>query len=192
MIQLKIGIDIDGTITHPSSCFNYMNKYLGTSINFEMASEYELHTYTDMDQIEFWEFMVKSGHELGIYRESIPQEFVQKHLWQLREHYDLHYVTARSEIVRPVTEEWIARHELPLDSLIMTGSHDKVQVVRDLSLDLFMEDRLENALQIAEDTSIPVILFDAPYNRQVLPENIIRVSSWDEAVQTIHKFAPIR
>ena len=36
----------------------------------------------------------------------------------------------------------------------MTGSHDKVQVVRDLSLDLFMEDRLENAIQIAEDTSI--------------------------------------
>lgn len=169
-----------------------MNKYLGTSIDFEMASEYELHTYTDMEQIEFWEFMVKSGHELGIYRESIPQELVKHHLWALRKQYDLHYVTARSEIVRPVTEEWIKQHELPLDSLIMTGSHDKVQVVRDLSLDLFMEDRLENAIQIAEDTSIPVILFDAPYNRRPLPENIVRVSSWDEAVQTIHKFAPIR
>ncbi len=74
----------------------------------------------------------------------------------------------------------------------MTGSHDKVQVVRDLSLDLFMEDRLENAIQIAEDTSIPVILFDAPYNRRPVPDNIVRVSSWNEAVQQIHKFAPIR
>jgi len=189
---MKIGIDIDGTITHPSSCFNYMNKYLGTTIDFANAAEYELHTYTDMEQIEFWEFMVKSGHESGIYRESLPQELVKEHLWQLRKHYSLHYVTARSEAVRPVTEEWIKQHELPLDSLIMTGSHDKVQVVRDLSLDLFMEDRLENALQIAEETSIPVILFDAPYNRKALPSGIVRVNTWDEAAREIHKFAPIR
>ncbi|HAB33590.1 MAG TPA: hypothetical protein DCE40_05715 [Exiguobacterium sp.] len=74
----------------------------------------------------------------------------------------------------------------------MTGSHDKVQVVRDLSLDLFMEDRLENAVQIAEDTFIPVILFDAPYNRKAVPNNVIRVASWNEAVQEIQKFAPIR
>lgn len=189
---MKIGIDIDGTITHPSSCFTYMNKYLGTSIDFDQASEYELHTYTDMNQIEFWDYMVNSGHETGIYRESIPQEHVRHHLWNLRKQYDLHYVTARSELVRPVTEEWIKQHELPLDSLIMTGSHDKVQVVRDLALDLFMEDRLENAVQIAEDTSIPVILFDAPYNRKAVPNNVIRVASWNEAVLEIQKFAPIR
>jgi len=55
-----------------------------------------------------------------------------------------------------------------------------------------MEDRLENAVQIAEDTFIPVILFDAPYNRKAVPNNVIRVASWNEAVQEIQKFAPIR
>ncbi|MBR3217043.1 MAG: hypothetical protein IKF69_11565, partial [Exiguobacterium sp.] len=68
-----------------------------------------------------------------------------------------------------------------LDSLVMTGSHDKINVVKDLSLELFMEDRYENAISIHEETSIPVLLFDAPYNRKTLPEGVTRISTWREA-----------
>lgn len=178
---MQIGIDLDGTVTDPKSCFLYMNESLGYSIDFHQATEYELHTYTTMSQHEFWKFMINQGHEEAIYRRSLPHSEVNDVLWNLREEHHIHYVTARSEAVRPVTEEWIHHHALPLDSLIMTGTHDKVSVVKDLYLDLFMEDRYENAVSIHEETSIPVLLFDAPYNRKPLPSGVTRISTWREA-----------
>ena len=178
---MQIGIDLDGTVTDPKSCFLYMNDSLGYAIDYQQATEYELHTYTNMSQHEFWKFMVEHGHEEAIYRSSLPHTEVNDVLWNMRQYHHLHYVTARSEAVRSVTEEWIQRHALPLDSLVMTGSHDKVGVVKDLSLDLFMEDRYENAVSIHEETSIPVLLFDAPYNRKPLPDGVRRISSWKEA-----------
>lgn len=178
---MHIGIDLDGTVTDPESCFRYMNESLGYNIDFKQATEYELHTYTDMSQKDFWKFMIEHGHEEAIYRRSFPHTEVNEVLWSMRQQHRIHYVTARSEAVRPVTEEWIKHHTLPLDSLIMTGTHDKVGVVKDLSLDLFMEDRYENAVSIHEETSIPVLLFDAPYNRKPLPDGVKRIASWKEA-----------
>ncbi|WP_215112905.1 hypothetical protein [Exiguobacterium sp. s63] len=178
---MRIGIDLDGTVTDPKSCFLYMNESLGYSIDYPRATEYELHTYTTMNQHDFWKFMIEEGHEEAIYRRSLPHSDVQDVLWELTQQHHLHYVTARSEAVRPVTEEWIITHRLPLDSLVMTGSHDKINVVKDLSLELFMEDRYENAISIHEETSIPVLLFDAPYNRKTLPKGVTRISTWSEA-----------
>jgi uncharacterized HAD superfamily protein len=71
----------------------------------------------------------------------------------------------------------------------MTGSHDKVGVVKQLDLDLFMEDRYENAISIHEQTSIPVLLFDAPYNRKPLPTGVKRISSWNEAQHMVRHLA---
>ncbi|RHB52105.1 hypothetical protein DW881_01245 [Exiguobacterium sp. AM39-5BH] len=165
-----------------------MNDALGYAIDYYKATEYELHTYTDMTQEAFWRFMIDQGHEEAIYRRSLPHSEVNAVLWHMRKAHRLHYVTARSEAVRAVTEEWIRQHELPLDSLIMTGSHDKVGVVKQLALDLFMEDRYENAISIHEQTNIPVLLFDAPYNRKPLPAGVKRISSWNEAQHIVNRF----
>lgn len=185
---MQIGIDLDGTVTDPQSCFVYMNESLGYSIDYATASEYELHTYTDMEQHAFWKFMIEHGHEEAIYRQSLPHSDVFDVLWRLRESHQLHYVTARSEAVRDVTEDWLTRHRLPLDSLIMTGTHDKVAVVEEMALDLFMEDRYENAISIHEATGIPILLFDAPYNRKPIPDDVIRISSWEEAMHHVERF----
>ncbi|MCT4796528.1 MAG: hypothetical protein LPJ96_12880 [Exiguobacterium sp.] len=185
---MHIGIDLDGTVTDPQSCFHYMNDALGYTIDYQRATEYELHTYTTMTQHDFWKFMIEHGHEEEIYRRSLPHTEVSDVLWHMRKTHRLHYVTARSEAVRSVTEDWIKQQALPLDSLIMTGSHDKVGVVQDLSLDLFMEDRYENAISIHEQTEIPVLLFDAPYNRKPLPHGVKRIASWKEALHYVNRF----
>ncbi|MCC5893152.1 MAG: hypothetical protein JJU47_11095 [Exiguobacterium sp.] len=165
-----------------------MNDALGYAIDYHQATEYELHTYTNMTQHDFWKFMIEHGHEEEIYRRSLPHTEVSDVLWRMRESHRLHYVTARSEAVRSVTEDWIKQQTLPLDSLIMTGSHDKVGVVKELSLDLFMEDRYENAISIHEQTTIPVLLFDAPYNRKPLPDGVRRINSWNEALHLVNHF----
>jgi len=38
-----------------------------------------------------------------------------------------------------------------------------------------------------EELNIPIILFDAPYNRLTLPNDVIRVQSWQEAERWVAK-----
>ena len=43
-----------------------------------------------------------------------------------------------------------------------------------------MEDNPDTAMTLAGN-GIKVLLFDAPYNRKAVSENLIRVKNWDEA-----------
>ena len=41
---------------------------------------------------------------------------------------------------------------------------------------------------LAEELKIPVVLFDTPYNRLAVPNNVVRVYNWQEANQFITQF----
>ena len=62
--------------------------------------------------------------------------------------------------------------------------HYKPRVVRELALDLLIEDELHVALAAAE-VPIPVLLFDRPWNQGNLPAGITRVADWDHALRVI-------
>jgi len=40
-------------------------------------------------------------------------------------------------------------------------------------------------VMLAEELKIPVVLFDTPYNRLAVPDNVVRVYNWQEANQFI-------
>lgn len=41
---------------------------------------------------------------------------------------------------------------------------------------------------LAEELKIPVVLFDTPYNRLAVPDNVVRVYNWHEANQFITNY----
>lgn len=55
----------------------------------------------------------------------------------------------------------------------------KLEYCRRISADIMIDDKPDIALYLAEN-GVKVLLFDAPYNKQVKHENITRVHSWDE------------
>ena len=55
----------------------------------------------------------------------------------------------------------------------------KPRIVRELRLDLLIEDELHVALAAAE-VPIPVLLFDRPWNQADLPIGVTRVLTWDQ------------
>ena len=86
-----------------------------------------------------------------------------------------------------VTEEWLDRYQLPRDGLHLLGSHDKVSTAHSLGCGLFIEDRYENAVAIAE-SGIDVLLMDCNYNRQrPLPVNVQRISDWYQVEQILRR-----
>ncbi|CAK7079165.1 MAG: Nucleotidase [Tissierella sp.] len=81
--------------------------------------------------------------------------------------------------MKNVTYLWFSHHKIPMNSLTLLGSHDKVGTAKDLSCDIFIEDRYENAIQLAE-SGFEVLLMDCNYNKGPLPSNVTRVTNWFE------------
>jgi uncharacterized HAD superfamily protein len=60
----------------------------------------------------------------------------------------------------------------------------KPRIIREMRLDLLIEDELHVALAVA-DVPIPVLLFDRPWNQAELPPGITRVTNWGEVLRLI-------
>ena len=59
------------------------------------------------------------------------------------------------------------------------GNPNKVDIVKKLDLDIFIEDRFSTAVDVAENTSCKVFLFDQPWNRRD-HHGLTRVYSWQD------------
>jgi len=90
--------------------------------------------------------------------------------------------------MREVSLEWLKRYNIPMDSISLTGSHDKVRNAIELNCDIFMEDRYENAIQLSE-SGFEVMLLDCNYNKGILNDNIHRVKNWYQIEQFILEFS---
>ncbi len=80
-----------------------------------------------------------------------------------------------------VTKTWFTNHQINYHHIELVGSHDKVSTAKKMGIDIFFEDKHDNAVSLSEELQIPVILFDTPYNRKPAPLNVIRVHNWLEA-----------
>jgi uncharacterized protein len=95
--------------------------------------------------------------------------------------FDLFFISARRNHLYEVTNNWFAKQKIDYDHLELIGSHNKIAAVKKHDIELFFEDKHDNACDISEECGIPVILFDTPYNREPVPSNVFRVSNWSEA-----------
>ena len=69
-----------------------------------------------------------------------------------------------------------------------TLANYKPRVVRELGLQMFIEDELEVALAVAR-IPVPVLLFDRPWNRADLPSGVVRVTGWGQVVEQVADWA---
>ena len=86
-----------------------------------------------------------------------------------------------------ITKNWFDTSAIPYDHIELIGSHKKIEIARKYQVEAFFEDKHDNAVEIAEELKIPVVLFDTPYNRKPIPSNVIRVTNWLEANEWIKK-----
>ncbi|MGH2500178.1 MAG: 5' nucleotidase, NT5C type [Candidatus Limnocylindria bacterium] len=112
--------------------------------------------------------------------------------------WELHFITARAERRRAVTETWLrekgmmrhakAVHLRPRGDFRPTvrGKYDahgsaifKVRLARELSLDAFCEDDTVIARALAE-AGVRVWLFDRPWNRSLRHARVERVRGWSD------------
>lgn len=102
----------------------------------------------------------------------------------------LYIVTGRTQWQAEATDRLLRRQGL--DGAFQGIFHKEGRVTRDfkrakakeLALDVFMEDELLTALAVAE-LDLTVVLFDKPWNQAPLPGNVLRATSWREALHLV-------
>lgn len=182
----RFGIDIDGTITSQDSILPFINKAFQQNLTLNDITEYDLGPFVNVPELEFSRWFKEN--EPIIYAESPMAIGAKQVLQNWKDQYELYFISARQDALLPVTEQWFEKNDLLYHHIELIGTHNKIATVKKHKVDLFFEDKHDNAVAIAEECRIPVILFDAPYNRKAIPQNVIRVNNWNEANDWVTKW----
>ncbi|NMH74833.1 hypothetical protein HF078_17275 [Bacillus sp. RO2] len=183
MMRKRFGIDIDGTLTCPSTFVPFINQTLNKNITLEDMIQYDLTPLMGLDEAGFWKWMDEM--EPIIYKDAPLAEGAKTVVQRWKDEFDLYFISARRNHLLGVTQNWFSKQEIDYDHLELIGTHNKIAAVKKHNIELFFEDKHDNACDISEECDIPVILFDTPYNREPIPANVHRVFSWKEADQKV-------
>lgn len=177
----RFGIDIDGTVTSPSTLIPHINKQYKTNITLADVVEYDFLSAFPypVDRKIFNDWFKEQ--EPYMYSVSELADNARDVLKKWQQSYELYYISARGENVFDITQKWFLEQDVPYDHIELIGTHDKLSVAKKYGVDAFFEDKHDNAVMLAEELKIPVLLFDTPYNRLIVPNNVIRVYDWYEA-----------
>ncbi|HWL22947.1 MAG TPA: hypothetical protein VNR38_04230 [Ureibacillus sp.] len=183
----RFGIDIDGTVTSADTLIPHINKQYQTNIVLDDVVEYDfLSAFSEpIDRNEFSRWFKEN--EAYMYSVSELAKNAKSTLHEWYSIYELYYISARDMNVYSVTKKWFEDHKVPFHHIELIGSHNKLEAAKKHEVQVFFEDKHDNAVDIAEELKIPVILFDTPYNRKAVPQNVIRVNDWLEANEWIKR-----
>lgn len=183
----RFGIDIDGTVTCPSTLLPHINKQYNVNLQLADITEYDFLSGfpypVDRNEFQAW----FKANEPAMYEVSELAKHALPTLNNWQHTYELYYISARGTNVQAITENWFKQHAVPYDHIELIGSHDKISVAKKHAVEAFFEDKHDNAVMLAEELKIPVVLFDTPYNQDPVPTNVIRVVDWLEANEWIKK-----
>jgi len=100
---------------------------------------------------------------------------------------------------RRITKDWLKKEEIVYDKLIVEKGNthtvdpriktrNRFVISRKKNARIFVEDDLSKAVKLADICEV-VFLIDHPYNRVdvALPNNLIRVTSWDEIYRCVRR-----
>ena len=107
--------------------------------------------------------------------------------WLYHRH-SVHIVTYRSPSAKVVTEQWLHRHVPGLYDGVNFADGSKLNVCRNLQVDIIIDDSVNQVPHITQELGIPGILFDTPMNRQIEESTLIkRASSYKDVRRLVVK-----
>ena len=188
---MRIGVDIDGVLNdigqwHYSCGFKFcIDNHIQRGFHpheYMMEQQFEL---TDEENYKFWREYI---FDLMV---SIPtRPYAGNVLKALKEMgHEIVILTARdnryltnqyANTMNFYVEEWLHKNNIPYDEII-TGPGKKKDKCIKHKLDIMIEDKASNILEISD--VIPVLCFDAPYNLEIVKDNVHRVYSWYQIYQ---------
>lgn len=187
---MVIGTDADGVLTDMSG-FNYINgeKFFGHA----PVNEAGYTTAEIFGETKGREFLFGLRYFCDYCLRLEPRENSASVCKKLSSDGDSVYViTARKfstmhnplgSLSRKMFRSWTEKNGFMFRDIFYCSEKNtppqKLEYCKKISADIMIDDKPDIALHLAEN-GMTVLLFDAPYNRDVKHGNIVRVSSWQE------------
>lgn len=160
---MRIALDIDGVL---ANTHDYFLKWFNLPLH--PATDFNDSRFTDerfeliSDNMEFWL--------------NVPAYFRGSEL-----KFDVvGYVTARS-VPNEITKKWLIKNGFPNKKLVSLGSHNKVEALKEMKVDLFIEDNYDNFIKINE-SGIKCLLMSRSYNKN-RDDKGLRINSINEVLK---------
>lgn len=186
---MRIGIDIDGVITNIEQfVMNYMSKYcvennidysIGNS-NYDYCKTFHISKEVEND---FWSIYLE---KYAINEKARP--FAAEMISKLKEDgHEIYIITARwgtnrddesGNRMREIVKNWLYENKIVYDKLVFSkaSKERKTQEIVEHKIDLMIEDSPNNINELAN--IIPVICYNAEYNKDCIGNKITRCYSW--------------
>ncbi|BAF60776.1 MAG: hypothetical protein HPY89_12575 [Pelotomaculum sp.] len=180
---MRIGVDIDGVLADSLPLWvGELNRFFNKNRRVEEIHLFDICKTYGITERELNEFLRRKGRYLMT--GPPPVAGAPYYLKKIKQHHEIFIITARDGQFRRETGEWLEKHGLPYDELILLGSHEKREACLESGLNVLVEDTLEISIKVSS-AGVPVLLLDAPYNQGALPGLVYRKRSWEEIYRTI-------
>jgi len=194
--RLQVGVDIDGVLvdTDPEKYLRFCEKEFGWQTDYETYKKthsWHLATGQNSDEMigeTFKRFII------NVEQSQKPIEGAHAALKKLGRITDIYLITARTGMLRQVTEKFIQAHlpDVPYHELSMGNLGKKEQRIVDFKLDYFIDDSYREILHILSNQilSTTIIPFPTFYGTQrwknIKDERIHWLSVWKEITHNLN------
>lgn len=188
----KIGFDLDDVLMdfNNSLCI-FHNREYGTTYSRNDIFTFNLEKVWNCGREQAVR-RVLDFYDSELHTNILPVIGAVDGILALKDSYDLYIVTAKPEALKDQTYRWLHKHFYHAFKDVYFTNHflgegprrSKGEICRELGIDLFIDDSLENAYSIAT-VGVPVLLFDTPWNQEDVAPPIHRVKGWEQIVYEI-------
>lgn len=181
---MKIGIDLDGTIADNLNLLvETLNLHSGKNYTGEEIHQYNLCKVYSISEDEFIKLMAAKEEEIISTCPVIP--YAKSNIHKLaKDGWEIHIITARNPQYGKVTQKWLYENQIPFRGLHLLNSHNKLDVCRELDINLMVEDNIHNGYQLTGG-GVDVIIYDAPHNRY-WPWRGARCRNWNQIYNIVN------
>ncbi len=197
MVNVKIGIDVDGVLTNLEEYqLKYGKKYFKNvnNVNEKGYDICEIFHCTKEEEKKFW--------TKYIWKYCLIEPIVKdakKVIDNLKKDgHDIYIITSRAHtteenalgsLFRKMLETWLRKNGIIYDGIYYCsesqGSNEKYQICKDLGIDIMIEDNEENINKIKEIAT--VICINAKYNQSDLGNTVLRIDNFSQVYDILHQ-----
>jgi len=189
MQKKVVAVDWDDVVFDFNGHFApWHNQHFGTDVVYEKIASFRLsEVYGGTEEVMLGRVR-QFTHEM--HARVRPVEGAPAALLRLKEKYELHVNTSRSETLEDMMRDWSGdntadafhayRFTNGFGGLDHHVKRTKSSICKEIGAVVHIEDAPEHAYEVAL-SGTPVLMPDRPWNRNTaLPKNVTRVYSWDE------------
>ena len=182
---MKIGIDIDDTITNSWQCIIplYSKEFNIPIEELEKSKPYygAINHLITID--EYYELMKGKCDSFAANVEL--KENVKETLTKLHNNgYEIIFITARGKEHKDpyqLSKDYLDKHQIPFDKLIVDSKDKSIACIEE-EIDIFIDDSLKHCKEVAEK-GFEVLLFETNYNKE--DQEFKHMKDWNEIYEYI-------